>query len=166
MDGLFKLLFYVIIGIVWILSNRKKQTLWKDEENPDFSAQKPKVNPLPKPRMDQPSHEGIFSEAEKTASFDPFKESYYDKKLEMKKKRLQEKKDHAVPASLAVPISNINLPVEKIAKPSIPAISASSRQKQSYHLKSSLKEGIIWSIVLGAPRSKHVFNWQADPLNR
>ncbi|MBU1086622.1 MAG: hypothetical protein KKD05_03795 [Candidatus Omnitrophica bacterium] len=97
MDGLFKLVFYIIIGIVWILSNTKKQALWK-EDDPNFPPAKPKVNPLPKPKMDQPFQEAMFSEAAQPdregtffepaqpAPFDQFKHSYYETKLEMKKK--------------------------------------------------------------------------------
>jgi len=178
MDGLFKLIFYIIIGIVWVISNNKKQTLWKEEQNSDFPAQRPQANPLPKPRMDQPfsgeifpeavlpSREGLSSKPEQPAIFKQFKESYYDKKFEMKKKRLQAKKQSDVPAISNTSDLKINLPEQEKKASSIPAIVANRRKKQSYHLKSSLKEGIIWSIVLGAPRSKQALNWQTGPLNR
>ncbi|MBU1043543.1 MAG: hypothetical protein KJ915_03990 [Candidatus Omnitrophica bacterium] len=188
MDGLFKLIFYIIIGIVWVLSNKKNQALW-DEEQSNLPPKQPQAKPLPKPKIDpaflnsifpepmperegmfaqaeQPSREGLSSEPEQPAPFDHFKQSYYDKKLEMKKQRLHKQKKTKLKQPVLQTDFNTDDYVEKTAKPSAPAIVANRRQKQSYHLKSSLKEGIIWSIVLGAPRSKQTFNWRTSPLNR
>ncbi|MFH1061752.1 MAG: hypothetical protein V1747_02565 [Candidatus Omnitrophota bacterium] len=171
MDGLFKLIFYIIIGIVWVLSSAKKQEQ-RQEQKPNLPKTPLRSNKLrPILRLEQqPERQDAFSDQPSPALFGEFKKSYYDEKLDMKKKRLQNnKKKQLIADSIKITLGPDGLeevPEPEQGLPSIPAVVSNLRQKQTLHLKSSLKEGIIWSIVLGAPRSKQIFNRLQIPLNR
>ncbi|MBU4305552.1 MAG: hypothetical protein KJ893_08055 [Candidatus Omnitrophica bacterium] len=39
-------------------------------------------------------------------------------------------------------------------------------EKETLYLKCKIEEGIIWSIILGLPRSKLRFNWKNSPIRR
>jgi hypothetical protein len=193
-DGLFKLLIYIIIGVVYFLSNKKQ--IEADNKKPNYPkpAQKPlrPQTPVTKPRYEErPQREGDFADNNQkpvqdvnrvsyqkfkqsfeddgiTASFDQFKRSYYDEKLEAKKKRLEEKrlgKKAAKPAPVMFADKQEKTTTAAKVVDIKPRV-AHLGDRQGYHLKSNIKEGIIWSIVLGPPRAKQTVNWGKSPVNR
>ncbi len=165
MDGLFKLIFYIIIGIVWALSN-KKQAKWEDKKQNFPKTPQIPSRPTTTPKMQQPTKSPSLSFNDSAPSFDIFKDSYYNQKLAIKKKRLEDKikkrKDMDVPIKEPQIIKKTKEPV----KASTVTLISKVRKKQSYHLKSNIKEGIIWSIVLGPPRAKQSLSSMNSPMNR
>ncbi|MDD5745988.1 MAG: hypothetical protein PHO30_01860 [Candidatus Omnitrophica bacterium] len=153
-----KLLFYLIILAVWIISALKKQGHW-EEKIPDFPEDS---SPLPSrnPQAERTDEEGYFPGAPGTP---PLKKPAlsYEKKLELRRKKLLALKN------------GINEPkvitTEIIRQPSA-APDAPARdyfeEKPPSSLQSSIKEGIIWSIILGPPRSKLRFDGKNPPLQR
>ena len=60
MEGLFKLIIYLVILVFWVMSNVKKKNRWEDNI-PDFPEDK---TPPPPPKPQQLRPEGELSHAE------------------------------------------------------------------------------------------------------
>jgi hypothetical protein len=169
MDDLFKLIFYVIMVIVWVISSARKQAE-QDKENSKLANKTPLKPKIISNFEPEPEAEGDFFTESVNDPLIRFGISDYNQQLDIIKKQMQIKKtpliiEDAVKEPLIIDEPEEMPELEQI-QPSITPIVRNLRQKKSYHLKSSLKEGIIWSIVLGAPRSKQTFNWSQIPLNR
>ena len=172
MEGVFKLIIYVIIFIVWSVAQAKKKKRW-DEKIPDFPAKPEYKKP---PEHNVPQREGLQQQQPQ-----PTRKTHnpnwkmdeaslaYQRKLEMRKKRLHsveptinlepKREDPPIEKKYIEPIviENAYQPTEiKLPALSIPLVTktATVEKKTYYHLKSSIKEGILWSIILGQPRSK------------
>lgn len=174
MDGLFSIIFYIIMGIVWVISTAKKQEELK-KQTPNLAKRTPLKPTIPIPQVitrfePEPEEEGDFSTESSNDTLAKFAIADYNQQMDIIKKQLQIKqKIQIIEDSIKEPFiidALEEMPEPEQTLPSITPIVDNLRQKQPYHLKSSLKEGIIWSIVLGAPRSKQSFNWLQIPLNR
>lgn len=154
---MFKLIFYLIIITIWVISNTKKQGKW-EEKIPDFPEEPP---PSPKTdrtiRYQEPMREGAFEDFKTT----PEEALSYKEKSTLPRKKIKKlQKPKLVP-----PVTPEIKPVQPIFAPKIAAPLPSFSEEPIY-LKSSVKEGIIWSIILGPPRSKLRFDWKRLPIRR
>ena len=174
MEGLFKLIIYVIIFIVWSAAQAKKKERW-DEKIPNFPT-----TPKPKPKTD--NYHPPQKPYQQKAKWEMDEASLaYQRNLEMRKN-----KHHSpAPTRHQVPGREGVFPEEvKIKKPSKPvfkepvvinnpqelklepvkidiplrSVAAKVEKKAYYHLKSPAKEGIIWSIILGSPRAHKTYS--------
>lgn len=174
MDELFKLIFYIIMILVFVISSIKKQEE-QDKQNPNSAKRTPLKPTMIIPQIiaefeSEPEAEGDFFTESSNDPLTKFGISDYNQQLDIIRKQMQIKQETKIIAdSIKEPLiidTLEEMPESEQTMPSITPIVNNLRQKQPYHLKSSLKEGIIWSIVLGAPRSKQTFNWSQIPLNR
>ncbi|MCP4650077.1 MAG: hypothetical protein GY853_08385 [PVC group bacterium] len=167
MEGLFKFIFYGIIIVVWAISNAKKKGRW-DDEVPDFSGDSiPPAKPRPKPVYQAPSHEGEIKQPSYSRPKPPSDKysTAYEKKLAQRKKRLETLKTKQKPEPEQTPLPLYSEPKEKVKVNSQPFLHTSTKKK-GYILQSPPKEGILWSIVLGSPRSKTRFDWTNPPIRK
>ncbi len=165
MGSFIKFIFYLAIIVIWILSNVKKQGKW-EEEIPKFPEDFPAPSPSQtgKPQFEEPMEEGMQVPKEKTVSYpeepspyaEPSPEMTYEEKLAQQREKFIKKKVLIEQPAL------IEVAAEASAAPALPEqISVQPQAEtifQPYRLKSSIKEGIIWSIILGQPRSKSPFD--------
>lgn len=167
MDGFIKVLFYLIIIVFWIVSNIKKQGKW-EEKIPDFPEDISPPRPK-KPKYQEPQREGesVSDEEKVKRSYESFKLTY-DEKLAMRRKKTQSllKKQRAKksPDIQPQPVLAAAKPAQKV-EPLIIKL-PTVIEKQTYHLESSIQEGVIWSVILGPPRSKLRFDWKSSLLRR
>ena len=167
MEALFKLLIYVVIIVIWVISNIKKQGKW-EEKIPEFP--KEPSPPFPDSRQKRPQREGDFdqiSQREKAR----LRQMTYDEVLAMRRKKFQTIKEKNIKKSKPklkmefVPSFEGPPPAEE--KPAQPLIIPETiEEKPAYRLQSSIKDGIIWSIILGPPRSKLPFERRNPPIKR
>jgi hypothetical protein len=156
MNNIIKLLFYSIVFASWFFFVLKKQGKWQ-EKIPDF-PEEPDSAASPDPEK-QPPVKGYFPGT--TAPEDSIKKparltEEQHRELYLKKMRLPELIfDEEQPPKTPSP--------QKIRPTTIPE---QIEEKQNSYLKNSLQEGIIWSIVLGPPRSKLRFGTKNLPLQR
>ena len=165
MEGLFKLLFYLIVILIYVFSNAKKRDKWMDKI-PEFPQQPPDdpwpAKDLPRPQDSEPEREGAFTAKENAPSDNEdevvlLESSPYDVPLPRKKPRVLREKTRTPPRP------------EPAAPEPQHSVSVSPAQPEDSDdqavLKSSIKEGILWSIVLEPPRALQPFN-RKNPLNR
>ncbi|MCG2711257.1 MAG: hypothetical protein L6416_02890 [Candidatus Omnitrophica bacterium] len=164
MGSLFKFIFYLIIIIFWVLNNTKKQEKWKKDSSaePEQPSEHFK-KPVPEPASLPPAMEGIFDEKTQADVVSEVSMMPYDQVLQIRRKKTNRQiREKPAPAAASLPdeetadeepILSVPLLKEKIKKPAL-------------ILKSSIKEGIIWSIILGPPRSRERFNWKGSPFQR
>lgn len=167
MGSLFKFIFYLIIIIAWALNNTKRV----DKVINNLSS-KPRPPSPPKKETDQiplalrPQKEAIFDQnrQKKTLldtsmlSYEQFAEMRREKAKSIKEKRINKKTEPKKP-----------LAVDNKSKDLFVGVQVKKQKKTenpSFALKSSIKEGIIWSIILGPPRSKVPLNTKGFPLQR
>ena len=184
MSGLFKLIFYIIIGVVYYLSNKqheendriKKQAKEQLRKQTELSLKKePRVQP------DIPQREGAFEpdreeiDSNKSEdikkivrnklnyeSFDAFKRSYHNEIQKTEKKPQKHKKTQKQRPEPVLAEKTETAP----ASAGSYTVKYRKTIKKGYPLKSSIKEGIIWSIVLGPPKAKQMIAQAKCPVNR
>jgi len=173
MEDFFKLIIYIIITAFWIISNLKKQSK-REEKIPDFPEEPSypkKDRPKTQPAFDAPLPEGI-SESEQIKTADkqaapPSPQITFDEYLpgrrqetQMKRQRKKQKKP------LKPSFEGVEYPEPKKGEKKEQILRPVTEEKPALTLNSSIKEGIIWSIILGPPRSKRQFCWGNTTLTR
>ncbi len=165
MDSLFKLIFYLIIIIFWALNNTKKQ---RDEEQnlpiPPKSPPAPLKKQPQEPSPRQPAEQDISNKSDQPSILPEISVLDREQILQMrlrktktvKKKHLKEK-----PVTKIPPKPEIKTPE---AETELALVLKKKTKKTTLCLKSSIKEGIIWSIILGPPRSRVRFNRKSFPI--
>ena len=116
---MFKLIFYLIIIAIWVISNIKKQGKW-EEKIPDFPEEPP---PSPKTdrtiRYQEPMREGAFEDF-KTA---PEKVLSYEEKLVRHRKKIKKLQKPKLAPSVTPEITPAQIiPVPKVIIP-LPSVS-------------------------------------------
>jgi len=185
MEGLFKLLFYVVIIIVWGISNAAKKNRWEDNI-PNFPKTPPPRRPPSKPVYKKPlRQDGLLSHQEKVKiSVEARKLNLsYDEllarrrnELETARQRQMQPKKKPLPIFKQPQTGHLREGMHSSEGPKIEPetvepilktepILGQVTKKQAIDLKSSIKEGIIWSIILGPPRSKLRYNG-SNPASR
>ncbi len=167
MDSLFKLIFYLIIITFWVLNNTKKQKKWEQDspdlpEDPYRTLKRPVQEPAPPL---EPAKE-IIGEKVQTVIVPDISMLSPEQILEIRRERAKTRKDRQIrkkPAPEAASALEVKS-AHKKPEPAPPRLKET--KKPTLYLKSSVKEGIIWSIVLGPPRSRVRFNWKNSPIQR
>jgi len=170
MEGLFKLIFYIIIITFWVISNMKKRGKW-EEKIPDFPKQPSlpqRGRVMPKPVEPEPLREGplaklVESSADETV---PSPSMTFDELLRLRRKQTLEIRDKKKVKKIVEPVVPLKptLKDKEKTKPVVPV--PTIEEKPAFRLDSSIKDGIIWSVILGPPRSKERFDWKNPPTGR
>jgi len=166
MESLLKLIFYLIIITFWALNNIKKQRTWEKDlpSPPEHPSESEK--PVQEPSSLQPAKLDIIDKNAQPIVPEVSMLSY-EQILEMRRERAKARKDKKLrkkPAPAAAPKPETKAVEAKMEV--IPALSKKEVKKPTLYLKSNVKEGIIWSIILGPPRSRVHFNWKSSPIQR
>ncbi|MFH1093993.1 MAG: hypothetical protein V1739_07570 [Candidatus Omnitrophota bacterium] len=167
-SSLFKFIFYLIIIIFWTLNNARK--LNNRQSNSPVGPKQPLgafKKPVPKPASLQPEKQEIFDLNAQADVLPDVSMMPYDQILEMRREKVKARKDRQLrkkPAPEAVSVPDEEKP-DKEPVPAIPLLKEEIK-KPTLILKSSIKEGIIWSIILGPPRSRERFNWKGSAFQR
>ena len=152
MENFIKFLIYVAFIIFWVVSNIKKEEFKKQQEN-NF-AKKPSFPnaELPqKKEYEAPLREGALDNSTLEDSFDDMlKDRGYRGIPAQKKETLWQEIDL--------------LKAEEKQKKIL--TTSNLKKKQTPLLKSSAKEGIIWSVILGQPRAKNKYTRRKPPVIR
>jgi len=158
-----KLLFYLIILAIWVISNLKKQGHW-EEKIPDFPEDSSPA-PAKIPPKEEPAEEGYFPNTPKNLPEKPAEETSvsYDEKLAIRREKLQALKTQLADLKKEAPLVSAGETANNI-KPTSQLYFFEEEKPSS--LQSGIKEGIIWSIILGPPRSKLRFDGKNPPLQR
>ncbi len=167
MDSLFKFIFYLIIIVIWALNNIKKL---EKKENYSPSLPKRPAVPIKKPVQQTSalpsSREGIFDENAEVLQPDISITPYEQQVLQMRRekaKAIRDSKPKKIPVPETVATFEENTQEgDLVAKPK----QLIEIKKPSLGLKSTVKEGIIWSIILGSPRARVPFNSKGFPNQR
>ncbi|MFH1459081.1 MAG: hypothetical protein ABIG64_01730 [Candidatus Omnitrophota bacterium] len=166
MEGLIKLIFYLLIMVIWVVSNLKKQEKFNTIKKPP----KPYVpDALTKSNLaagdfgleqfvqdyqikDLPQREGDFLK-------DVQSDQSYEERLAVRRKKFNDLKQKSLKKisltkakteQIQTKKTDFVLPEPSKLKEEKPIV----KKTDSLSLKSNIKEGIIWSIILGPPRAK------------
>ena len=167
MDSLFKLILYLIIIIFWALNNTKKQKKWEKDlpilpKPPDESLKKP----VQEPASLEPARQDIFDQNIQADMLPDASMISYEQILETRREKAKARKNKQLrkkPVLEAAPGPETKAVEAKTE--TAPPLSKETK-KPALYLKSSIKEGIIWSIILGPARSREHFNWKNSPIQR
>lgn len=163
MAGFMKFLIYFIFIVIWIISNLKKQGKW-EEELPKFPKEAPSLPPLrTRPVEQEPHREGL---SDGSVNFEPEEktDTNYDELLAFRRKKNRKTPIEIKPVQPAAepPLLSNQAQPETLKKSRIKLVT----KKHPYRLQSNLKEGIIWSVILGASKSKLYFDTKKYLLKR
>ncbi|MFH2138865.1 MAG: hypothetical protein ABII88_10175 [Candidatus Omnitrophota bacterium] len=169
MEALVKLIIYGIIIVIWVISNTKRKGSW-DEKLPDFSENTfPSARPRKTKADNEPQREGVNYQPPVQKKIDKYSETY-ERNLAARKKQWQRVKTagKTPQPQETKPVDLPPLPTPETTMFTEPqnAFLIKNEKKQTLRLQSSIKEGIMWSIVLGPPRSQFHFSWTQPPIRR
>ena len=151
MDSLFKFIFYLIIIVIWSLNNVKK--LEKKESASSLLPKQPEEpfeKDVQQPSFPEPAREGVFEDNTEAWELPDMGIKPYKQPLQIQKEKPVTEASSLFKEKKQAKESKVK---REIKKPSL-------------DLKYSLKQGIIWSIILGPPRSKAPFNAKGFPFQR